>query len=131
VQRACTCIKDIISKTHYETQETKESKGTEEGSGRIGGIDFGSLSFFSADEEKELIFELSKFPLEVISCVKAFSPTGMMRYAISIVGLFCKFYDFLEATYDIRRLFFERYLLCLKTLEVIKKSLGILKINIP
>ena len=91
-----------------------------------------NLDLLDSDSEKYLIFVLSMLPYEINESSNTIDPTKIARYALKLASAFHKFYNLNKVKCeDNLELSNARCFLCLKTSNVLKQLLNILKVSSP
>lgn len=86
---------------------------------------------FKANEEKELVKTLFCYQSEIISAVKEYDPSKIMKYLLLVAADFHRFYNACKINCDDRDLMYARLALCYCTKIVIKNILDAFKITAP
>lgn len=100
---------------------------------KISNVSFDSLNLdlLCSESEKNLIFVLSEFPLEIRESARLLDSTRIVRYVIKLASVFHKFYNSEKVNCEDLSLRNARCFLCSKTLVVIKSVLDIIKVDAP
>ena len=89
------------------------------------------LNLLTAPEEKELISHLASLPEVIASAAKNLNPVKLTQYALSLGGLFHKFYNACRVNVDEEDLMQARLYLCLRVKDTMSSILNLMKITVP
>ena len=92
---------------------------------------FKELSLLTAPEEKELIFFLATLPDVIVNAAKNLDPVKLTQYAVSLGGLFHKFYNACRVNVENEDLLQARLFLCLRVKDTMSSILHLMKITVP
>lgn len=95
------------------------------------GVEKANLSLLKEKEEIELIRTLSYMPGEIISAGKAYDPSKITKYSITLATRFHRFYTACRVKCDDENLSKARLALCVATKYAIANCLRIMNITIP
>ncbi len=101
--------------------------------GKMSNVSFDKLNLdlLCSESEKNLIFALSEFPLEVKESARLLDSTRIVRYVVKLASIFHKFYNSEKVNCEDLSLRNARCFLCSKTLIVMKSVLDIIKVDAP
>lgn len=90
------------------------------------------LSNLIHESERNLIYFMSQYPMELIACSRLYDPTKITKYVINLANLFHKFYSSCKVNIpDNINLSKSRLYLCQCVRIIIKNILDIMKVNAP
>ena len=89
------------------------------------------LFLLDTEEEKDLIRHLSLYTSEIIEAAKAYEPSKITRYVITLATLFHKFYNSHRVKCENDQLMMARINLCICVKTVISNILKMFKISVP
>ena len=100
---------------------------------KISNVNFDKLNLdlLRSESEKDLIFALSEFPLEIKESARLLDSTRIVRYVMKLASIFHKFYNSERVNCENMSLRSARCFLCLKTSIVMKSVLDIIKVDAP
>lgn len=89
------------------------------------------MSLLTADEERELIRLLAKYPQEIVEASKTYDPARITRYTLDLATQFHKFYNACRVKGVDESLMQARLGLCLAARITLRNALQLLKISAP
>ncbi len=85
----------------------------------------------NAPEERELIFDLARFPAVIIEAADSYDPALITRYLMDTATLFHKFYNTCRVKGEDESIMQARIALCIATRQVIANALKLIKVSAP
>ncbi len=94
----------------------------------MGSVD---ITLASADQERELVKALSRFPEEIAMAARDYYPSYINRYLVALAGTFHRFYNACRIKGEAAELIAVRLKLAEATRQVLRNGLGILGVTAP
>ena len=94
-------------------------------------IENADLSLLIDESEKNIIFFMSMYPMEILKSAINYDPTKITRYVISLATLFHKFYSSCKVISEDAELTKARLYLCETVRILIKDVLDMFKVEAP
>ena len=85
----------------------------------------------SSPEERELIFDLARFPAVIIEAAASYDPAQITHYLTDTATLFHKFYNTCRVKGEDESVMQARIALCMATRQVIANALRLIKVSAP
>ncbi len=89
------------------------------------------LDVLTSSEERQLIYNMALYTMQIISCARDFDPTRITKYVIDLATDFHKFYNAHKVIFDDDEIMLARIYLCICVKIVISNILRLFKISIP
>lgn len=89
------------------------------------------LDVLNSFEEKQLIYNMSLYTMQIISSARDFDPTRITKYVIDLATDFHKFYNAHKVICDDSEVMLARVYLCVCVKTIIRNILKLFKISIP
>ena len=85
----------------------------------------------SSPEERELIFDLARFPAVIIEAAASYDPAQITHYLTDTATLFHKFYNTCRVKGEDESVMQARIALCMATRQVVANALRLIKVSAP
>lgn len=89
------------------------------------------LDVLTSSEERQLIYNMALYTMQIINCARDFDPTRITKYVIDLATDFHKFYNAHKVICDDNEIMLARIYLCICVKIVISNILRLFKISIP
>lgn len=89
------------------------------------------LNNLTHESERNLIYFMSQYPLELINSARIYDPTKITKYVINLANLFHKFYSACKVVTENQEITQARLFLCNSVKIIIKNILDIMKVAAP
>ncbi len=89
------------------------------------------LDVLTSSEERQLIYNMALYTMQIINCARDFDPTRITKYVIDLATDFHKFYNANKVICDDNEIMLARIYLCVCVKIVISNILRLFKISIP
>ena len=89
------------------------------------------LDVLNSSEERQLIYNMALYTMQIINCARDFDPTRITKYVIDLATDFHKFYNAHKVICDDNEIMLARIYLCICVKIVISNILRLFKISIP
>ena len=89
------------------------------------------LDVLNSSEERQLIYNMALYTIQIINCTKDFDPTRITKYVIDVATDFHKFYNAHKVICDDSGIMLARLYLCVCVKTVISNILRLFKVSMP